>query len=234
LKNSDTTIPQRTPRPPSYVDFAVDAVRAAIVDGAIKPGERIKELPLADRLGISRGPIRDALKLLERDGLVELIPNRGAVVPEVHALDVLEVYALRASLGSLALHKLMLEGPVPVKQLERQLNRMRTKNVAEGDLGYQAAIIAAAQLPRALAEFERLTWQVRIFIASLEVTLEDKTERIIAEVEALHAAIVARDTAEAERLWRVKFEHWVRDLIELLPEPFDHGLWSALTSARTP
>jgi DNA-binding GntR family transcriptional regulator len=215
-------------KPPSYVDFAVDAVRAAILEGRIKPGERIKELPLADRLGISRGPIRDALKLLERDGLVELIPNRGAVVPEIHALDVLEVYALRARLGSLALHKLMLEGPVPRKQLERELSRMRTKHVAEGDLGYQAAIIAAAQLPRVLAEFERLTWQVRIFIASLEVTLEDKTERIIAEVEALHAAIVAGETAEAERLWRVKFEHWVRDLIDVLPERFDDQLWTAL------
>jgi DNA-binding GntR family transcriptional regulator len=214
--------------PPSYVDFAVDAVRAAIVEGRIKPGERIKELPLADQLGISRGPIRDALKLLERDGLVELIPNRGAVVPEIHAVDVLEVYALRAGLGSLALHKLMLDGPVPVKRLERELTRMRTKSVAEGDLGYQEAIIAAAQLPRVLAEFERLTWQVRIFIASLEVTLDDKTERIIAEVEALHAAIVAGETAEAERLWRVKFEHWVRDLIDLLPERFDDHLWTAL------
>ena|ERR1700754_519012 len=220
-------------KPPSYVDFAVEAVREAIVDGRIKPGERIKELPLADQLGISRGPIRDALRLLERDGLVELIPNRGAVVPAIHALDVLEVYALRASLGSLALHKLMLEGPVPRKQLERELVRMRT-NVADGDLGYQAAIIAAAGLPRVLAEFERLTWQVRIFIASLEVTLEDKTERIIAEVEALHAAILAGASDQAERLWRLKFERWVRDLIDLLPEHFDEHLWTALTSARTP
>jgi DNA-binding GntR family transcriptional regulator len=191
--------------PPTYVDFAVEAIREAIVEGRIKPGERIKEIPLATDLGLSRGPIRDALKLLERDGLVQLIPNRGAVVPEIHALDVLEVYALRASLGSLALHKLMLDGPIPAKQLERQLTRMRTKNVAEGDLGYQSTIIAASGLPRVLAEFERLTWQVRIFIASLEVTLEDKTERIIAEVEALHAAIVAGRAADAERLWRLKF-----------------------------
>ena len=50
------------------------------------------------------------LRLLERDGLVRLIPNRGAFVPELRALDVLEVYALRASLGTLALQKLML-GP---------------------------------------------------------------------------------------------------------------------------
>ena len=93
--------------------------------GRLKPGERLKEIPLAEQLGISRGPIRDALRLLERDGLIDVIPNRGAVVPEVHALDVLEVYALRASLGSLALHKLMLENALPVTALERALRPLR-------------------------------------------------------------------------------------------------------------
>ena len=100
---------------PSNVDVAVEALRDAIVDGRLTPGQRLKEIPLAEQLGVSRGPIRDALRLLERDGLIEVIPNRGAVVPEVHALDVLEVYALRASFGSLALQKLMLEDRVPVR-----------------------------------------------------------------------------------------------------------------------
>src|SRR6476619_5881859 len=107
---------------PSNVDVAVDA----LVDGRLKPGQRLKEIPLAGQLGVSRGPIRDALRLLERDGLIDVIPNRGAVVPEVGALDVLEVYALRASLGSLALQKLMLERRVPNKTLERALERLRT------------------------------------------------------------------------------------------------------------
>ena len=68
---------------PSNVDVAVEALRDAILDGRLKPGERLKEVPLAEQLGISRGPIREALRLLERDGLIELIPNRGAVVPAV-------------------------------------------------------------------------------------------------------------------------------------------------------
>src|SRR3954454_11054871 len=140
---------------PSNVDLAAEALRDAIGDGRIQPGERIKEIPLSQALGISRGPIRDALRLLERDGLVELIPNRGAVVPEVRALDVLEVYALRASLGSLALQKLMVEDRVPDAALDRALRALQAA-VAEGDqrragdadLAYQSAIIAASGLPR--------------------------------------------------------------------------------------
>jgi DNA-binding GntR family transcriptional regulator len=221
---------------PSNVDLAADALREAIADGRIQPGERIKEIPLSQALGVSRGPIRDALRLLERDGLVELIPNRGAVVPAVRAVDVLEVYALRASLGSLALHKLMLEGPVPEKVLERHLARLRdavgrgrSRHAADADLGYQTAIIAASGLPRVLAEFDRLSWQVRIFISTVEISVGDRLARILAEVEALHEAILDGRQADAERLWRVKFECWVRDLVELLPEEFDDQLWTSLT-----
>jgi DNA-binding GntR family transcriptional regulator len=224
---------------PSNVDVAVDALRDAILDGRLKPGQRLKEIPLAERLGVSRGPIRDALRLLERDGLIEVIPNRGAVVPEVHALDVLEVYALRASLGSLALQKSMLEDRFPDDDLERALKRLRTavahadpRRAAEADLAYQSAIIAGSGLLRVTREFERLTWQVRSFMTGLAISYEDKLPRILAEVEALHAAIAARNAVEAETLWREKYERWVRNLVELLPETFDEQLWTALTSGR--
>ena len=222
---------------PSNVDVAADAVRDAIVRGRFKPGERIKEIPLAAELDISRGPIRDALRRLERDGMVEVIPNRGAVVPEIRAVDVLEVYALRAALGSLALHKLILEEAVPVPALERTLERLRravergqADRAADADLAYQSQVVAGSGLHRVAEEFDRLTWQVRIFIVALDLTLVDKLPRILAEMEALHAAIV--NGAGAEALWREKYERWVRTLVERLPEPFDEPLWAALTAGR--
>src|SRR3954468_11075117 len=110
---------------PSNVDLALEAIREAIVAGRLRPGERIKEIPLAEELGFSRAPVRDALRLLERDGLVTLVPNRGAIVPALRAVDVLEVYALRASLGTLALHKLMLDPTaLELAPLERALTRL--------------------------------------------------------------------------------------------------------------
>ncbi len=92
----------------SSVEVVAGALRSAIVDGVLRPGERIKEVPVAAELGVSRGPIREAIGLLEHDGLLTVVPNRGAFVPEVKSEDVLEVYAMRAALGSLALHKVML------------------------------------------------------------------------------------------------------------------------------
>jgi DNA-binding GntR family transcriptional regulator len=227
------------PRPrgpaPSNVDLALEAVREAIVTGRLRPGERIKEIPLAGELGFSRAPVRDALRLLERDGLVTLVPNRGAVVPALRAVDVLEVYALRASLGTLALHKLMLD-PAPLAPLERELARLvragerqRAREAIEADLAYQAAVVALARLPRVAGEFERLTWQVRMFLGALEIDVLETLRRVVAEVQALHAAIVARDVDAAGRLWREKFERWIRDLVGRLEEDFDDELWVALT-----
>ena len=222
---------------PSNVDVAADAVRDAIVRGRFKPGERIKEIPLAAELDISRGPIRDALRKLERDGLVHVIPNRGAVVPEIRAVDVLEVYALRAALGSLALHKLILEDAVPITELERTLERLRravergqADRAADADLAYQSLVINTSGLHRVAEEFDRLTWQVRIFIVALDLTLVDKLPHILAEMEALHAALTGGGGADA--LWREKYERWVRTLVERLPEPFDEPLWAALTAGR--
>jgi DNA-binding GntR family transcriptional regulator len=221
---------------PSNVDLALVSIRAAIVDGRLRPGGRIKEIPLADELGFSRAPVRDALRLLERDGLVELVPNRGAVVPALHAVDILEVYALRAHLGTLALHKVMFDATGPViGPLERELTRLvragqrrRARDAAEADLAYQQAIITAAELPRVRTEFERLTWQVRMFLGALDIDVLDNLERVIAEVQALHEAILARDAHAAGRLWREKFERWIGDLVGRLGEDFDRDLWTTL------
>jgi DNA-binding GntR family transcriptional regulator len=193
--------------------------------------------PAPSNVELALEAVRDALRLLERDGLVELVPNRGAIVPELRAVDVLEVYALRASLGTFALHKLMLEsGALALTPLERELARLvraqkrqREDEAIDADLAYQAAIVAAAGLPRVAGEFDRLTWQVRMFLGVLDIDVLATLPRIIAEVQALHEAIVARDAQAAARLWREKFERWISDLVGRLGEGFDDELWVALT-----
>jgi len=86
------------------------AVRAQIEEmiltGAVQPGERLNELELAARLGGGRGPVREALRSLEGAGLVEIVPNRGALVRRIGMADVMDLYDLRAgfarSVGRLA------------------------------------------------------------------------------------------------------------------------------------
>src|SRR5215216_2440476 len=149
------------PRPrgpaPSNVELALEAVRGAIVDGRLRPGERIKEVPLAQDLGFSRAPVRAG-------------------------------------------------------------ERRRARDAADADLAYQQSIVTAAELPRVSTEFERLTWQVRMFLGALDIDVLDNLERVVAEVQALHEAIVERDVLAAERLWREKFERWITDLVGRLDE----------------
>jgi DNA-binding GntR family transcriptional regulator len=91
-------------------DDAYAALRERILSGHIGSGERLGEMELSQQLGVSRTPIREALRRLSADGLVELSPNRGARVTEWSVDDLNEIYRLRALLegygASLAAHRI--------------------------------------------------------------------------------------------------------------------------------
>jgi DNA-binding GntR family transcriptional regulator len=158
-------------------------------------------------------------------------------VPKPTSGDVLEVYAMRSALGSLALHKLMRdETEVPIAELgralarfEKAVDRAHAQQAADADLAYQSALVSSAGLHRVSAQFEQLTWQVRIFIATMDMRYDDKLPHMLTEIRALHEAVCAREHTLAERLWREKFERWVRDFIDQMAEGFDRELWVALT-----
>src|SRR5712691_2512728 len=77
---------------------ATEVIRQAILDGRLEPGRRLKEEELARELGISRTPVREALLILQSEGLIETTPNRGAVVVTHDADDLIDLYQLRALL----------------------------------------------------------------------------------------------------------------------------------------
>lgn len=79
-----------------------NTLRYAILHGSLSPGERLMEVKLADILGVSRTPVREALKLLEEEGLVDMIPRRGAVVARIDEKTMLDVLVVRKSLEALA------------------------------------------------------------------------------------------------------------------------------------
>jgi DNA-binding GntR family transcriptional regulator len=84
---------------------ATELIRAAIVEGRLEPGQRLKEEELARELGISRTPVREALLLLQAEGLVESEPNRGATVRTYEPEEIEEMYELRALLEGRAAHR---------------------------------------------------------------------------------------------------------------------------------
>ncbi len=78
-------------------------IYAAIVGGEYQPGERIREEALAESFGVSRGPVREALRILERDSVVRMLPNRGAHVTKLSAKEVNDIFEIRKVLmGAMA------------------------------------------------------------------------------------------------------------------------------------
>ncbi len=86
----------------SLPDFVYGQLRSAIRNQELKPGDRLREVELAERLGVSRTPVREALRRLEADGLTQLAPPRGFVVTELTHRRVMELYAMREILAGVA------------------------------------------------------------------------------------------------------------------------------------
>jgi DNA-binding GntR family transcriptional regulator len=89
------------PRPSLHVHVA-DALREEIERGVAAPGQRLVEMQVARRFGVSQAPVREALRLLEREGLVDHFPRRGVYVRPISVVDIEEIYSLRVAIEGLA------------------------------------------------------------------------------------------------------------------------------------
>jgi DNA-binding GntR family transcriptional regulator len=113
---------------------ATEVIREAIMDGRLGPGQRLKEEELARELGISRTPVREALLILQTEGLVEAAPNRGATVRSYQIEDLEDMYHLRALLeGYGARRAAQRATPRDVARLRKSCERFDRIGV-EGDL----------------------------------------------------------------------------------------------------
>lgn len=140
----------RNELPATLVEVAEHRLRAAILSGALAPGEKIIEEQLCADFGISRAPLREALRLLGQQGLVDHLPRRGARVTEWSTADILQLFALRHVLER---HAIELALPVadPVSALapvRGALERMRsaTDELERDDAhrGFHAAVVELA------------------------------------------------------------------------------------------
>ena len=93
-------------------DVVFNTLRQAILKGELKPGERLMEIALAERLGVSRTPIREAMRKLEQEGLVVMIPRRGAQVANITEKDLNDVLEVRIALENVA-----IENPMALHQI---------------------------------------------------------------------------------------------------------------------
>lgn len=99
-------VPTASDRPLSLPEQIAEKVGNAIIKGSFELGQRIQEQDLAERFQVSRGPIREALRILEKEGMVQILPRRGAQVTQLTIEEVNDVFEVRASLLGLAAKRL--------------------------------------------------------------------------------------------------------------------------------
>lgn len=132
----------------SLADEVADSLRDTILSGRLPPGERLNEVRLATELGISRGPLREALQHLRGEGLLEVVRRRGSFVVAVSIDDVVDIYELRAAIEGRAARILAArKDPRALRELRTLLRRLdraaangRADEVRRHDLALHEAI----------------------------------------------------------------------------------------------
>jgi DNA-binding GntR family transcriptional regulator len=195
-------------RPPQLWEAVHERMRAAILAGELKAGSKLVETELAERFGTSRGPVREALRELAREGLVIELPRRGTVVSTLTARDLAEVYAVREALevraAATAVERASDED---LRTLETHLVAMEEAIdagrdylvVAAHDLAFHRALVALAGNARMTAIEDQMLAQTALLLRSAaegNPTLRTGIRRS-AHRDVL-AALLARD-AEATR-----------------------------------
>lgn len=179
----------------------------AIVDGEFAPGEKLREVDLASRFGVSRASVREALRSVEREGLVTILPQRGAQVTALTAPEVQDVFDIRANLMGLACHRFTASAtPQMRQQLDRLLKELRAAR-DDGD-AYSRASLAISEFCVRNAGSQRLADLVLSFARQtarynrLSFSAAERRRRSFANWRSFVAAVVDGDAPEAERIGR--------------------------------
>jgi DNA-binding GntR family transcriptional regulator len=193
----------------SLVDHVVRHIQTEIAQNRLRPNEKISENPIAKQLHISRSPIREAFRMLERDGLIRLVPGQGAHVSEVTPEDACEIFLLRSYLIGLAVRLASLELTPKnlwkyknwVKQLRRaaaQKHGARFLEITSAVEKFFTRHSGSARLTRFIEMLGNPCLRYRAFLTSVP--------GYMSEVAALHAdiatAIEKHDAEKAESLRR--------------------------------
>jgi DNA-binding GntR family transcriptional regulator len=214
---------------PDLVDRVYLRLRRAIHEGTLPPGARLVERQLADRLGVSRAPVRDALHMLERDGLVASAGRRGKIVATLSARDAWEVYSLRATLEAMAFRLAALQAtPAAIAELESIVGEMRAKcdegdadTLASLDMRFHEAVCRASGHGRLLWAWTAMSRQIQLLIHVdthvAEAQYQD-VHGLPARHERLLAAIRSGDDEAAETQARAHIDAVTERVISVLHE----------------
>lgn len=202
-----------------------EALREAITNGSIKPGERLMEIQLAEELGVSRTPIREAIRRLELEGFLVMVPRRGTYVADLSIKDINEVFEIRTSLdvlaAGLAAERITEE---ELEQMERLLVQIGeyidagdADKIVEADGQLHDILYQASRNDRLVGIINNLREQFTRF-RSISMAYPGRIKNTLEEHRRLVEAIAQRDPDLAQQCAREHMENAEQTLLNDLTE----------------
>lgn len=190
-------------------EIVCEALRDAIQRGILQPGERLMEVQLAEELGISRTPVREAIRKLEQEGYVIMVPRRGTYVSSMSVRDVKEIFEIRSALESLStvLAAMRIEPEELEKlralltEIEGHIKRKDLDKIVETDIEFHGLLYQVSRNERLVAIISNLKDQLARF-RTLSMSYPGRLQETLQEHRAMVEAIAngdldaARDAAE--------------------------------------
>jgi DNA-binding GntR family transcriptional regulator len=210
-------------RPETLRGHVESFLREAIMEGRFAPGERLIERELCELLQVSRPPLREALRRLEAEKLVHIVPHRGPVVASLEAGEAKELYALRALLEGFAAHEFArLASDAQIKALGQAVKNLHAQSTKSDR---RALLVAKSKIYDVLlgGSGNSLINEVLTGLLSrinlLRATSFSRPERLaesLAEIDQLYELIKARDAEGAQRMATLHIKNAETAALEML------------------
>ena len=203
-------------------EMVFESLREAIIHGRLKPGERLMEIQLAEEMGVSRTPVREAIRKLELEGFVVMVPRKGAYVAGISLKDIVDIFEVRAALegmaAGLAAERITEE---EMDELERSLLMINVTGeddlaaIVKADAAFHELIYKASRNQRLVQIITHLQEQIQRFRMT-SLSQPGRTKIVLDEHKKIVEAISDRNVELAQTLAREHIENAEQILLNAL------------------
>ncbi len=204
-------------------ELVLDAIRSAIMSGILQPRERLMEIQMAEELGVSRTPIREALRKLELEGFIVMVPRKGAYVADLSFKDIADVFEIRAALeglaAGLAAERITEEELEDMERLLVEKREAITQNdigkLVEVDTKFHELMYKASRNERLSSIISNLREQIQRFRLT-SLSFPGRMKESLDEHKKIVEAIQSRDSQIARHVAQEHIENAENVLMECL------------------
>ena len=206
-------------------DLVFQALRQAIITGEFSPGERLMEIKLANKLGVSRTPVREAIRMLELEGLVVMIPRRGAEVASITEKELQDALEVRTAIEELsvelACQRIDEQGKERLKQacidFKEAIDTKHVQNIVDGDVNFHDVIFDLTKNKKLINIAHQLREQVYRY--RVEYVKDFSYHDVLVEEHyAITNAILTKDVEKAKEIMKKHLYNHVLIVIKNLKD----------------